>query len=177
MGKIKEYFESYGSPRQQLCELMTKHCHTELIERVDEGDFTLYRSRCTRCGFVLERYVKNKSEQEVLTNLRILRKFHERKLSSFNKGVAYGFNEAIEIIEESQDRNLKETYNFTVYDVLVLTEFCGEIVDFGYNVIKVDDSNRDEIYALSVNCVYAENDKIVIHTFLNEREVIESELA
>lgn len=79
-------------------------------------------------------------------------------------------------ILNNEYRHQPYTYCFTVYDVLVLTEFTGKIVDFGYNEIIVTDDNRDEIYALSVNCVYAENDKIVIHTFLNEREVIENEL-
>ena len=69
---------------------------------------------------------------------------------------------------------MNRTISYTVYDVLMLTEFIGTIVvDFEGNEIIVDDSNRDEIYNSLAEHISAKDNRVIIHTLLNEKEYFE----
>ena len=86
--------------------------------------------------------------------------------SEYNKG----WQDAIDAIASSIKNGtvVNSSCSYTVGEALVMTEYCGCIVDFCGKKIEVTDENRDEVYGLLVNRIYARGGKVIISTYLNE---------
>ena len=104
--------------------------------------------------------------QEVASEHKYKVQGDRESYSEYNEG----WQDAVNMISGAIDEETieKPTCSYTVADALVMTEYCGKILDFCGNEINVTEENKDEIYGLLVNQICASGNDVLICTFLNE---------